>query len=202
MWQNKISVAVHTRHAHLWRHLWENTRMWFTRLQSALPQGQLWNCTYQFRFNEQLFCVFFGFTLLFFIFQCTETITKSCRCGLHQKEVQCKKPYLCETKCKRMKDCNKHPCNRKVVFKKFLRLFFLLIFVFQCCDGNCPPCEKPCARTLNCGSHKCPSICHRGPCYPCNLTEIVACRCGTTKITVPCGRKQKTKPPKCLQLCT
>ncbi|XP_056634026.1 NF-X1-type zinc finger protein NFXL1 [Diorhabda sublineata] len=114
---------------------------------------------------------------------CLETVEKYCRCGQHMKEIQCYKPYLCEVKCKQMKDCYKHPCNRK------------------CCDGNCPPCEKPCGRTLNCGNHKCISICHRGPCYPCNQTEDVSCRCGATKIAVPCGRKSKTKPPKCSELC-
>ncbi|CAH1179658.1 unnamed protein product [Phaedon cochleariae] len=115
--------------------------------------------------------------------QCLETVEKLCRCGLHSKEVQCFKPYLCEVKCKRMKDCNKHPCNRK------------------CCDENCPPCEKSCGRTLSCGNHKCISVCHRGPCYPCNQTDEVSCRCGTTKLVVPCGRKHKTKPPKCNKLC-
>ncbi|CAH1959936.1 unnamed protein product [Acanthoscelides obtectus] len=83
-----------------------------------------------------------------------------------------------------MRDCNKHPCNRK------------------CCDGNCPPCEKPCGRTLSCGNHKCNSVCHRGPCYPCAQTDIVTCRCGATKIQVPCGRKHKTKPPGCNKTCT
>lgn len=114
---------------------------------------------------------------------CLEIVTKSCRCGQHSKEVQCCKQYLCETKCKRMKDCNKHPCNRK------------------CCDGNCPPCEKPCGHTLQCGNHKCPSVCHRGMCFPCQQTNEVSCRCGATKITVPCGRKHKVKPPKCFKLC-
>ncbi|KAI4470848.1 nuclear transcription factor x-box binding 1 nfx1 [Holotrichia oblita] len=115
---------------------------------------------------------------------CVETVVKSCRCGLHTKEIQCKKLYLCETKCKQMKDCNKHPCNRK------------------CCDGNCPQCEKPCGKTLSCGNHKCTSICHAGPCYPCQLTENVYCRCGETFLTVPCGRKHKTRPPKCLKPCS
>nr|CAH7743895.1 unnamed protein product [Callosobruchus chinensis] len=114
---------------------------------------------------------------------CLETVVKSCRCGLHSKEVQCCKPYFCETKCKRMRDCNKHPCNRK------------------CCDGSCPPCEKPCGRTLSCGNHKCNSVCHQGPCYPCSQTDVVTCRCGSTKIQVPCGRKHKTKPPRCNKPC-
>lgn len=114
---------------------------------------------------------------------CLETVTKYCRCGQHSKEIQCYKPYLCDTKCKRMRDCNKHPCNRK------------------CCEGMCPPCEKPCGRTLSCGNHKCNSVCHRGPCYPCNQTEVITCKCGATKLTVSCGRKYKTKPPKCFKLC-
>ncbi|XP_050311895.1 NF-X1-type zinc finger protein NFXL1 [Anthonomus grandis grandis] len=114
---------------------------------------------------------------------CLEIVTKSCRCTLHTKELQCCKTYFCETKCKKMRDCGKHPCNRK------------------CCDGNCPPCEKLCSNTLQCGNHKCQSVCHRGPCYPCQQTKELSCRCGFTKITVVCGRKLKVKPPKCQQPC-
>ncbi|XP_018334873.1 NF-X1-type zinc finger protein NFXL1 [Agrilus planipennis] len=114
---------------------------------------------------------------------CLETVTKSCRCGHYTREVQCRKQFLCETKCKKIKDCRKHPCNRK------------------CCDGNCPPCEKLCGRSLNCGNHKCTSVCHKGPCYPCNLTEKVSCPCGFTSVEVPCGKKGKTRLPRCNQLC-
>ncbi|KAG8271628.1 NF-X1-type zinc finger protein nfxl1 [Homalodisca vitripennis] len=70
-----------------------------------------------------------------------------------------------------------------------------------CCDGNCGACEKPCGRTLGCGHHKCASVCHRGPCYPCPLTVQVKCRCGATAITVPCGRNKKTRPPRCFKPC-
>lgn len=66
----------------------------------------------------------------------------------------------------------------------------------------CPPCEKPCGKTLTCGNHKCPSVCHRGQCYPCPQVAQVKCRCGGTSITVPCGRQKKTKPPKCNKLCS
>lgn len=115
---------------------------------------------------------------------CTEAVTKTCRCGKFTNQVQCSKPYFCETKCKQQKDCVRHPCNRK------------------CCDDNCPPCEKPCDRSLQCGKHKCASVCHRGPCYPCHLTDKKFCRCGGTYIQVPCGRKSRGKPPKCTKLCT
>ncbi|KAL1117247.1 hypothetical protein AAG570_004573 [Ranatra chinensis] len=114
---------------------------------------------------------------------CLELIEKVCRCGLHTKEVPCNKEYICETKCKRMRDCNIHPCNRK------------------CCNGNCPPCEKPCGKTLKCGQHKCGSVCHRGACYPCQVVKEVSCRCGATSITVPCGKVRRTHPPKCSRPC-
>lgn len=73
--------------------------------------------------------------------------------------------------------------------------------MIQCCDGTCPPCEKPCGRTLPCGLHKCSSVCHRGPCYPCTLTTPVRCRCSLTEVTVPCGRRKRTKPPRCVRPC-
>lgn len=46
--------------------------------------------------------------------QCLEVVEKKCRCGLYSKELPCSKTFLCEAKCKRMRDCNKHACNRKV----------------------------------------------------------------------------------------
>lgn len=114
---------------------------------------------------------------------CLEITRKECRCGLHSKELPCTKLYLCDTKCKQMRDCNKHACNRK------------------CCDNQCPPCDKICGKTLSCGKHKCTSLCHHGLCYPCNLKAAVKCRCGLTAINVPCGRERKTRPPKCHQPC-
>lgn len=114
---------------------------------------------------------------------CLEVTVKQCRCGSHRKELPCAKEFLCETKCKRYKDCGRHPCNRK------------------CCDSQCPPCEKLCGRTLTCGQHKCESVCHRGPCYPCRVTASVSCNCGGTVIHVPCGRQRRTRAPRCNKLC-
>lgn len=48
---------------------------------------------------------------------CLTITEKKCRCGLYSKELPCSKQYLCDSKCKRIKDCNKHPCNRKVIVK-------------------------------------------------------------------------------------
>uniref|UniRef100_A0A8D8VIG9 NF-X1-type zinc finger protein NFXL1 n=1 Tax=Cacopsylla melanoneura TaxID=428564 RepID=A0A8D8VIG9_9HEMI len=116
--------------------------------------------------------------------QCVERIVKRCRCGAKMKEVPCAREFLCETKCKRIRNCFIHPCNRK------------------CCTGrDCPPCEKPCGRTLSCGTHKCQQVCHVGPCYPCGLTETVSCRCGGRSLELSCGAKRKTKPPRCSKPC-
>jgi len=117
---------------------------------------------------------------------CLQMVTKSCRCGAKKKEVSCaKKEFTCETKCKRLKLCGKHPCNKK------------------CCDvATCPPqCELPCGKTLSCKNHKCPSRCHGGQCQPCNQTKEVTCNCGKSRYLVPCGMEKSTKPPKCKAKC-
>ncbi|XP_073198218.1 NF-X1-type zinc finger protein NFXL1 isoform X4 [Lepidochelys kempii] len=115
---------------------------------------------------------------------CRQEVEKQCRCGKHTKRMPCHKPYLCETKCTKIRDCQKHQCKRK------------------CCSGNCPPCDQLCGRTLGCRNHKCPSVCHRGSCYPCPETVDVLCNCGKTVLKVPCGRERSTKPPKCKELCS
>ncbi|XP_058066575.1 NF-X1-type zinc finger protein NFXL1 [Anopheles bellator] len=114
---------------------------------------------------------------------CLELVQKTCRCGLLTKEMPCAKEATCETKCKKLRSCGKHPCNRK------------------CCDGNCPDCDKVCGKTLACGKHKCSSCCHHGPCYPCNQKSVIKCRCGGTATEVPCGREKRASAPKCRLPC-
>lgn len=115
---------------------------------------------------------------------CLQYVKKTCPCGTHQKEALCSKEFTCQTKCKILRDCGVHPCNKK------------------CCPGDCPPCRTPCGKTLSCKNHKCESICHRGPCYPCPVTVQVKCRCGETFRQVPCGSERKCKPPECYKRCT
>ena len=139
------------------------------------------------------------------IFQCLQMRTRRCRCGLKEKELPCYKEFHCESKCKKLKDCRRHPCNRKVCTNQnyicdiYYRNFVNAIL--QCCTGTCPPCDQPCNRSLGCKNHKCPSRCHQGPCYPCTLTVSVTCACGRTAVQVPCGSERHTKPPKCSLLC-
>ena len=78
---------------------------------------------------------------------CLQMVTKQCKCsillqqqgerrgGERKKEVPCTKEFACETKCKRMRDCGRHACNRK------------------CCIGDCPPCEQACNKQLPCKCH-------------------------------------------------
>ncbi|KAH8296583.1 hypothetical protein KR054_008304 [Drosophila jambulina] len=113
---------------------------------------------------------------------CPVRTKKKCRCGLHEKELPCSKEFTCETKCKQIRDCGKHACNRK------------------CCGDQCPPCEKICGKQLSCNKHKCQSVCHNGPCYPCKLESQINCRCGKTKRSVPCGREKSARIV-CLELC-
>jgi len=114
---------------------------------------------------------------------CLQMAVKQCRCGARKKEVQCAKTFLCEAKCRRTRDCQRHQCNKK------------------CCVGDCPPCEQMCGKTLSCRNHKCLSRCHRGACYPCQVEVEVRCSCGATKSIVPCGRQRATRPPKCRKPC-
>ncbi|XP_052277513.1 NF-X1-type zinc finger protein NFXL1-like [Dreissena polymorpha] len=114
---------------------------------------------------------------------CGQMRVKRCRCGQKEREVQCCKELLCETKCLNLRDCGRHPCKRK------------------CCDGNCPSCEQMCNKPLGCKNHKCSSRCHKGRCYPCMETKDIVCNCKATKVTVPCGREKVTKPPRCIYLC-
>ncbi|CAG0879902.1 unnamed protein product, partial [Darwinula stevensoni] len=110
---------------------------------------------------------------------CGNVSDKQCRCGSKHKEVPCSKEFICDTKCKRMRDCRRHVCNRK------------------CCPGDCPSCEQACGRTLSCRNHKCQSRCHHGPCFPCSQLVELKCRCMRTSIRVPCGREKSTRPPRC-----
>uniref|UniRef100_A0A1A8J6L8 Nuclear transcription factor, X-box binding-like 1 n=1 Tax=Nothobranchius kuhntae TaxID=321403 RepID=A0A1A8J6L8_NOTKU len=114
---------------------------------------------------------------------CRQEVEKECRCGKHRKLMPCHKEYLCDSKCPRTRNCQRHQCRRK------------------CCPGTCPPCDQVCARTLGCRNHKCPSVCHQGSCYPCPETVEVTCTCGFTVLTVPCGREKSTKPPRCKEPC-
>lgn len=119
--------------------------------------------------------------------QCLEVVMKTCRCGSYQKEIACTKDFHCNKKCTQWRLCGRHHCNKK------------------CCDclikNTFNTCEKVCDNQLNCQKHKCAAPCHSGPCYPCTRIDVIQCRCGSSKITVPCGTVKRIKPPNCNKLC-
>ncbi|KAG0725125.1 NF-X1-type zinc finger protein NFXL1 [Chionoecetes opilio] len=102
---------------------------------------------------------------------CLQFRVKRCRCGAREKEMACSKELVCELKCKKLRDCGRHTCSRKS----------------SAVLGSVLGVSSQCGRTLGCRTHKCGSRCHQGPCYPCSVTYTLACRCGKTSISVPCG---------------
>ena len=47
--------------------------------------------------------------------QCMQRVHKLCRCGKKEREVTCGTEFLCEAKCSNMRQCERHPCKRKVL---------------------------------------------------------------------------------------
>ncbi|XP_003737290.1 NF-X1-type zinc finger protein NFXL1 [Galendromus occidentalis] len=115
---------------------------------------------------------------------CLEMVLKACRCGAKSRQMQCQKAFTCDKKCGRSKPCG-HICTRK------------------CCppDEDCPPCTIACNKKLHCGIHKCQSLCHSGPCFPCRDQKEKACPCGKTSLLFPCGTNLQTAKVVCRELC-
>merc|ERR1711892_354719 len=57
-------------------------------------------------------------------------------------------------------------------------------------------CDQPCGRQRTCGHH-CPSLCHPGPCPPCQASERRVCSCGATAAFVKCGVELR-----CVNICS
>ena len=102
--------------------------------------------------------------------ECQYVVDKICKCRSVSKSTLCSREFLCDRRCMLPRTCGRHTCRKK------------------CCDGHCLPCDEICNRKLNCGNHKCLAICHAGPCYPCPVITKLACPCGKTTLSLPCGR--------------
>uniref|UniRef100_A0A3Q2Q3X1 NF-X1-type domain-containing protein n=1 Tax=Fundulus heteroclitus TaxID=8078 RepID=A0A3Q2Q3X1_FUNHE len=44
---------------------------------------------------------------------CRQEVEKECRCGKYRKQMACHKEYLCDSKCPRTRNCQRHQCRRK-----------------------------------------------------------------------------------------
>lgn len=118
--------------------------------------------------------------------------------------------YSCGQPCPWVYDCGKHaeaalssaichphassyplPCPRTPAFvstcpcgKKSLE--DITSNVRNSCSDPVPTCGQTCNRVRNSCGHPCTSICHEGPCEPCNEEVTLVCRCGNDKKTLKC----------------
>lgn len=145
---------------------------------------------------------------------CMAKISITCRCGRTTSSSLCHQGFeerpQCMRTCKITLNCGRHECGE------------------HCCPGEKPAlerqaarrklrrehpepefeaehiCTRVCDKQLKCGNedHKCPELCHRGPCGSCReaIFEEISCNCGRTILQppLPCG----TQPPPCQYACT
>ncbi|KAB1282208.1 NF-X1-type zinc finger protein NFXL1 [Camelus dromedarius] len=127
---------------------------------------------------------------------CRQEVEKHCRCGKHTKRMPCHKSYLCETKCVKMRDCQKHQCRRKTFF-----------------SGSCYPCPEtvdvkcncghtkvtvPCGRERTTRPPKCKEQCSRPPTCHHTSQEKHRCHFGSCP---PCHQPCQKVLEKCGHLC-
>ena len=62
---------------------------------------------------------------------CRQLVTKTCRCGKREKNVLCSQEFLCEVKCLKMRQCERHPCKRKVSLELLVYNKLLLSNIFS-----------------------------------------------------------------------
>ncbi|XP_022742209.1 NF-X1-type zinc finger protein NFXL2 isoform X2 [Durio zibethinus] len=135
-----------------------------------------------------------------------------CRCGKKEEEKECcDRDFRCENECKKLLNCEKHVCERGChagdcgecpLQGKRTCPCGKRVYEGMPCDGTAPVCGATCNKLLNCGFHRCPERCHKGPCVEtCRIVVKKSCRCGGLKKEVPCGTEINQKPPKCRKLC-
>ncbi|KAL5282480.1 NFX1 family protein [Megaselia abdita] len=127
-------------------------------------------------------------------FSCGKVCNKELKCGNHKCKDSCHagpcKP--CKQSPEAVISC---PCGALVIFKDERK---------SCLDAI-PTCKNICRKLLKCGkpdnSHKCISICHQGPCPPCNKQTAIKCRCGQTEQLIKC-RNLNVRDIRCKKRCT
>ncbi|KAH8917672.1 hypothetical protein BT69DRAFT_642465 [Atractiella rhizophila] len=56
-------------------------------------------------------------------------------------------------------------------------------------------CNSVCNKVLECGIHHCSSICHSGPCPPCEVVRSKRCYCGESVMSSPCAEIKGERKP-------
>ncbi|XWS56730.1 hypothetical protein CRYUN_Cryun09bG0110600 [Craigia yunnanensis] len=133
-----------------------------------------------------------------------------CQCGKKEEEKDCcDRDFRCENECKKLLNCEKHVCERGChagacgecpLQGKRTCPCGKRVYEGMPCDGTAPVCGATCNKLLNCGFHRCPERCHKGPCVEiCRIVVKKSCRCGGLKKEVPCYQDLSCEK-KCLRM--
>lgn len=140
---------------------------------------------------------------------CMRRVSIDCRCGRNSFMTTCHQGYIepphCFRVCKATLHCGRHTCSerccageQKAVERQATRR--KLKPHLRPTDEDVEAehiCTRVCDRTLKCGRHTCPEICHKGTCNTCReaIFDEIPCNCGRSVLhpPLPCG----TQPPSC-----
>lgn len=144
---------------------------------------------------------------------CLRRVPIQCQCGRNTSMTVCHQGDLqapqCFRVCKATLHCGRHACSerccpgeQKAIERQAVRR--KLKSHLRPIDEDIEAehiCTRVCGRTLKCGRHTCPELCHKGACNTCReaIFEEIACNCGRSILypPQPCG----TQPPPCSFQC-
>ncbi|SPO28619.1 related to Shuttle craft protein [Ustilago trichophora] len=152
---------------------------------------------------------------------CAVQVDARCYCGKHTKIMRCgdgtprdtfddqtrasfQGRFACHELCDRTFDCGVHSCSKPCHARDDERPMCpsspQLVKTCPCgaqpitsrtsCQDPIPTCGNICSKMSVCG-HPCPSVCHLGPCPPCQVPVSTPCRCGETKQSRTCHERQQ-----------
>lgn len=140
---------------------------------------------------------------------CTRRVSIDCRCGRNSFMTVCHQgtmePPQCFRVCKATLHCGRHTCTerccpgeQKAIERQAMRRKLKPHLRPAEEDVEAEHiCTRACDRTLKCGRHTCPEVCHKGACNTCReaIFEEISCSCGRSVLhpPLPCG----TQPPSC-----
>lgn len=144
---------------------------------------------------------------------CLRHVPISCQCGRNTSMSVCHQgslnPPQCFRQCKATLHCGRHTCTERCCPGEQMAI------ERQAARRKLKPhlrpaeeeieaehiCTRVCGRTLKCGRHTCPELCHKGPCNTCReaIFDEISCNCGRSILypPLPCG----TQPPPCSRPC-
>lgn len=144
---------------------------------------------------------------------CLRRVPIQCQCGRNTSMTVCHQGDLqapqCFRVCKTTLHCGRHTCSerccpgeQKAIERQAVRR--KLKPHLRPIDEDIEAehiCTRVCGRTLKCGRHTCPELCHKGACNTCReaIFEEISCYCGRSILfpPQPCG----TQPPPCSFQC-